>query len=316
MYSYLNSWLDIQLVILVLKFKTPCYRDPFGGIYLLSRIRVKVLPEGASMEYAQALLEKELNAALNLAGRPRGVISSTRGPVNLLGFYSPWMPGNSYRRITGGPSLTSKSEITYLGVIQTYPGTLESLLLDAYRVGSCLGGNVRSGRIVGRGINGIVGVTKMGHLGLYEIAVSGVDIDSITDCLRRDYDNITLVNSNIEGLEGLAETYRAPTWTRYPGANLPLKVTVKNERGFYASLSALLEGPYIAEARIEGDFYVAPPMEPFNIVVRLEGTQLNELVFYQIKLSWRNRAELAGIDYPDIDILFDRLFEAASKKVS
>ncbi|MCE4598620.1 MAG: hypothetical protein F7C81_00270 [Desulfurococcales archaeon] len=282
----------------------------------MSRIRVKLLPDNVAMEYVQALIEKELNAALNLAGRPRGVIGVINGPINVLGFYSPWVPGNSYRRITGGPVHSSRDDIVYLGVVETYPGTLESLLLDASRLGSCIGGDVKGGRIVGRGIEGVIGVTKMGHLGLYEVAASGLDSDAMIDCLRERYDSVTMVNASIEGLEGLAETYKASTWVRYPGADLPLKVTVRNERGFYASLSASMEGPYIAEARIEGDFYVAPPMEPFNIVVRLEGTQLNELVFYQIKLSWRNRAELAGVDYPDIDVLFDKLFELASRSIS
>ncbi|MCE4601567.1 MAG: hypothetical protein F7C08_03240 [Desulfurococcales archaeon] len=229
--------------------------------------------------------------------------------MDVLGLYTPYRQGATHRRITGGPPLKSQGPIAYLGIAIVYPPLLTSLLGDVEDAARSAGMLIHGGELDAPGARGVVGVTKLGNVGVVEVLAEG-DAEAPLILAANIFKSHTVREHSISGdVRASAGGYRSPTWVRYGGG--PTRSRGEARRGpYYIGFTANMHDVYLSDVRVYGNFYASPPMEPYNLAVRLEGTQLNELMFYQIKLAWRDRAELAGIDYEQVDEALDRLYEA------
>lgn len=158
-------------------------------------------------------------------------------------------------------------------------------------------------------LRGVVGVTKLGNVGVIEILAEGSP-EAPLALVSSLFKSHTVREHRIDGrVRAEAEGYLRSSWVRY-GSKAPRARGEARRGPYYIGFAANMHDVYLADVVVYGNFYAAPPMEPYNLAVRLEGTQLNELMFYQIKLAWRERAEIAGVDYSQVDQALDRLYEA------
>ncbi len=227
----------------------------------------------------------------------------------MLGLYTPYRHGATHRRITGGPPLKSRGPVAYLGIATVYPPLLESLLGDVEDAAKSTGMLIHGGELDAPKTRGVIGVTKLANVGVIEVLAEG-DTEAPLNLASNIFKSHTVREHSISGnIRTSAEGYRRPTWIRYGEG--PARARGEAHKGpYHIGFAANMHDVYLSDVRVYGNFYASPPMEPYNLAVRLDGTQLNELMFYQIKLAWRERAELAGIGYEQVDEALDRLYEA------
>ncbi len=264
-----------------------------------------------SLEEGQQALQTYIDMLLNTGGRSRGIYCILHGPHKVLSLYSQYTQSATHRRITGGPVFTSQSGLSYLGVATVYPGLLKSMLEDVRKSVERIGGVLEGGYIRHKEGNGILGITKLGTVGVIEIITRPGDLPLLI--VENLFKSTLFREAEIpDNVKLKAPSYRAETWLKYGLRDARIKATAS--RGdFYITLKSNIQDGFLTDVTVDGNLYAAPPMEPYNLAARLEGTQINELMFYQIKLAWRERAELAGIDYEDIDKAMDALYEEAEK---
>ncbi|MEB3774119.1 MAG: hypothetical protein GSR86_04235 [Desulfurococcales archaeon] len=271
---------------------------------LYSRIRLSEL-ECRGLEEAQQLLQAYIDELLTGSPKPRGVLCTIPSRIEVLGLYTPYTGTATHRRITGGPPIAGE-DLTYIGVTLLYPGLLKSLYREAVRAVQRAGGLVYGGEADLPGSRAVIGVTKMGGVGVVELL--GSSRDALLEVLRGIYKVVDVAQVGLgEEVLRAAGGYRSGSWIRYPGPSAGLTARAGRE-GFSISMSARLHDQYLVDVAVTGNFYAAPPSEPFNLAARLEGTQLNELMFYQTKLAWRSRADVAGIEFEDVDSVMDELY--------
>ena len=270
------------------------------------------------MEAAQAAIERVFRL-MEKPGTAYGILCRATGDIGVLGYYQAYIRGSTHRRITGGPQLTGKDPV-YVAVELFYPGLLRSLLADVYSiVEDALGVKPSRGYFVGSGVEGVIGVTKLGEVGVIEIVASGGDRveEAMKHILDEGFRHVKTKTGRLEPEDyknGIG--YKSSTWLKYTGASeSSIRVQVSSRQGHTLTIGVNLQGVYIVDARIEGDFYAAPPGEPFSLMAQMEGTQVNELMAYQIQLAFRDRVDLAGMEYKHFEDAIGEVYRKAGERV-
>ncbi len=270
------------------------------------------------MEAAQAAVER-IFRLMEKPGTAYGVLCRASGDARVLGYYQAYSRGSTHRRITGGPQLAGRNPV-YVAVELFYPGLLRSLLSDVYSVvEEALGVKPSSGYFVGSGVEGVIGVTKLGEVGVIELVASGGDgvEEALKHVLEEGFRHVKTKTGRLEPEDyknGVG--YKSSTWLRYTGASgSSIRVQVSSSQGHTLAIGVNLQGVYIVDARIEGDFYAAPPGEPFSLMAQMEGTQVNELMAYQIQLAFRDRVDLAGVEYRHLEEAIGEVYRRAGEWV-
>ncbi len=284
----------------------------------LDRLTLSTVDCLGRIEAAQAAVER-IFRMMEKPGTARGILCKTTGNIKALGYYQAYTRGSTHRRITGGPSFTGEDPV-YAAVELFYPGLLRSLLSDVYgAIEDALGVKPSRGYFIGGGVEGVVGVTKLGEVGVIEILASGSGVEeAVKQVLDEGFRYVKHRSEKLEPEDFKAGVgYKSSTWLRYPGiANSSIRVEVSSSLGHALAIGVNLQGVYIVDARIEGDFYAAPPGEPFSLMAQMEGTQVNELMAYQIQLAFRDRVDLAGVEYRHVEEAIGEIYKRAEEYTS
>ena len=254
--------------------------------------------QAATEALAARLLEGRLQAGM--------VVGSTMVDGVLYGLYEAGWGPRAYRRITGGPKASLRPDTVYAGIVYASE-SLEETVQAAETIVECLGAKNW-------------GATRMGPrrlaAGIIEV-VGDYSPDQALECTRialRKPRPQTLDQSTLP-IDRLSKPYLHPKWRNYTGAD-PLPCKGAARRGDYMvriGLS-LWEDTFIADARIDGVFNAAPPMEPFSTLAGITGMPVGEQALLALETRFSAKIELHGITPEDVVEAFRKAIESRPRK--
>ncbi len=253
-----------------------------------TRIAVYAGSGGYTLQAAtEALAARALEGAIQagLASGPWGMEG------RILGLYQASAGDDAvYRRITGGWDASANPETGYAGLVYASESLAETVEI-AERLADCLGAEAW-------------GATRMGPrrlaAGIIE-AVGDFDPDAALDCARRALGRPRPTRPPEMPLERLSKPYMHPSWRLYPGA-LVMPRRGERARGPWRVRVgvSLVEGRFIADARIDGVFLAAPPSEPFSTIAGITGMPAGDQVLLAVEARFSAAIELHGIEPVDV----------------
>lgn len=248
----------------------------------------------------------ELAVARVLEGRTQSMI--VYGQWNLtgvvLGFYqsSRGVDGVVARRATGGGSTVVKEPTSYASII--IPSTSLRATVDvAKELSECLG-------------VGFSGVTRIGPItlsaGVIEL-LGDFQLDQLLDCSKPITRKPRVVEARppYERITDVAKAYATREWIQYEGS-LTQPLVGEARRGDYMVRVgvSLYEGKFISEARIDGNFYAAPPAEPFSTIAGIQGMPLGDQVYLALEARFSSGLEIYGVEPEDVTLALRRAVNA------
>ncbi len=260
------------------------------------RVKVREVREW-SLEGAyrlQALTEYVVGQLLE--GRIQaGIVHGRWGASGwVVGLYQPALGGMGVvaRRVTGGGMVYSQPQDYYLALV--VPSTSLRALVDLARdYSECLG-------------SGFLGVTRFGprvlSAGVVEY-IGGIDVSRAFECLQVFSRRPRVKRGSVDParVDAIARAYGSARWIYYDGVSQLDRVGVVERNGFHVKVGVhLVEERYISTARIEGDFYAAPPAEPFSTIASIQGMPVGDQVLLALEARFGSVVELYGVTASDV----------------
>ncbi len=217
----------------------------------------------------------------NLKGRVLGFYQSSQGYEDVVA-----------RRATGGGSMLVEKPTSYAAVI-TPTTSLRATIDMAKEISDCLG-------------VGFAGATRIGPMtlsaGVIEF-IGDFTLDSLVDCSKVIARRPRIVERGPpeDRITEVAKAYATRSWIHYDGAS-SLPMVGEAVRGDYRVRIgvSLFEDKFISTARIDGNFFAAPPAEPYSTIAGIQGMPLGDQVFLALEARFSAGLELYGIEPEDI----------------
>ncbi len=252
-------------------------------------------------EPSQLLAAGELVASLAV-GQSRPYMLACRWPLEsiVLGLYSsaPTTIDERlvYRRITGGNPVRLRGGETYL--VLALPGfkILQGLVGLGEKLAKCI--NIRA-----------YGATVLDETGYLEaFAAEDVVAEDLGNCLGFRLRRGPTVTP-LEVAEA-ARLFEARSWRLYRYRRLRWEA-LEAAKPHYLRASVETVDGYIVDWSLDGNIYMAPPMEIYSILASLKGTPFNQIVFGNLEAAVEARIQVHGLEKTNLIRLFRRLYEAA-----
>ncbi len=279
---------------------------------------LKVYSLGDEFEYPYIqILTEYLASNMRMSDREVKMIYYKYGkPINILGYYNSYDGYSRYRRITGGPPFKGRF-LTYISLIHPYYRGLRDLYKDISWLFSDLGIGLGSAGYINYDgdIHGVYGLTKLGGVAITEILID-IDIDIDFRDLEGKFIGLDVNEEyDLSRFDRLIWRYINRNWIGYSYEEGDVEEFLGDREGYYMKISLdIYEDLYIRKAYIEGNFNASPPSGPYTLVASIKGGQINELLFHQLKIGFKN-IDVHGIDDDTINSGIDRLFEKALEVV-
>ncbi len=268
--------------------------------------------------HVQALIESILGFAT--LGRVKGsVLISTRWKWrgHVSSFYE-----ESYRslmrRFTGGFGFNSEIGDLYVSIINESDSLSQTELFLKKLLG-CVGLNASNGIIIAKE-KGVYGITRLGRPGvkaptLIELFIrEELDVSEIINCLFEEKNHVSIKKREDPYWDSLsrgANGFSSITWRVHTLSQLPYTHSIKH--GPFSLKVGLAEVEcFISNVSLSGNFFAAPPSEPFTSVSSLLGMPIDNRLSEVIAVRVESYGELLGIRSQDFTEAFGKIFKDTS----
>ncbi len=268
--------------------------------------RSPVLVAGRLRRLSELLALGELALEYSLR-EERPFLALGRAPVGgtVLGLYEAYRdehgrPGETYRRITGGPVMEARPGWSYVAAAVPGMGDLGGLAARAFGASTCL--------------RAPVGFTAADRVGYVE-AFTPLDEAEALACLAEvlalePRGRVHVPRASLGELAGLFESEQ---WRLYRYRRGDAEAEARRGK-YWVKLSIALSDVYVSDYWLTGVFYAAPPSEIYTILNTLRGMRLDELTLYNLELAVEKRLQTHGVTKSDLRRLLRQLHRQAGER--